>query len=635
MRRSAAVAVLRVLIAATFLVGILELDLAWTIMRRLIVHFIAAVFLGAVWAIQPPDGLVSRVGDQSVVLHWNRNGEPDLAGYRVYRSIAANGSFTLQTPSLLTFPGYCDLNPVNGRTNLYKITAVSTSADESAPSATLAATAQPFADDNEFLEYVQETSFDYFWRGANPANGLIPDRSPSASPCSIAAVGFGLSAICIGIDHGWISREQGSARVRTTVNTFLDGRQGPDASGTIGYRGWFYHFLDMNNATRHTAFNAELSSIDTALLLAGMLHAKQYFNRADVGETELRAAIDSIFNRVDWQWMARGTDRLSMGWHPGSGFLSADWVGYNEGMLLYLLALGAATNPLPVSAWSRWTQGYTWATHYGQSYVPFPPLFGHQYSHCWVDFRHVADAYMNGRNSTYFENSRRATLAQRAYCIANPLNRIGYSSNVWGLTACDGPNGYSARGAPPSQNDDGTIAPTAAGGSIVFAPEYSIPTLRYFYRQFRRSVWTPYGFRDAFNQGAQWWGPDKIGIDQGPFVLMIENYRTQNVWRLFMRNLEVQRGLDRAGFVSLAFAEPRLRRAGDEDAFNLAWNALAGRAYQVEYSPDLTVWLLSPTGQIVAPNSVADWTDGGPPATATLPSSVAKRFYRVFQFGLP
>jgi hypothetical protein len=324
-----------------------------------------------------------------------------------------------------------------------------------------------------------------------------------------------------------------------------------------------------------------------------------------------------------------------MGWFPNSGFIPNNWAGYNEGMIIYILGLGAATNPLPASAWSRWTSGYTWATNYGQAFVTFPPLFGHQYSHCWIDFRHNADAYMNSKDSTYFQNSRRATLAQRSYCIANPLNRVGYGSNVWGLTACDGPNGYAARGAPPAENDDGTIAPTAAGGSMAFTPEFSLPTLRYFYTQFRLRIWTAYGFRVAFNLGAQWYGSDELGIDQGPMVIMIENYRTQRVWRLFMQNEEAQRGLQRAGFVSLPSVAATLQALPDQNSFNLSWSAQSNRTYQVEYSPDLDTWFASPTGELIATGPTANWTDDGPPATIALPFTVPKRFYRVFQFGSP
>ena len=599
--------------------------------------FLAATVPTA-FGIQAPTGLVSRTGDQSVVLHWDRNKETNLSGYRVYRSIT-NGPFVLLNTTLLTSPGFCDLDVnkvINGQTNLYQVTAVTTSSQESLPSSSLAAVPHPFANDDEFLDYVQQTSFDYFWYLANPANGLVPDRSAAGSVASIAAVGFGLTAIGIGIDHGWILRTQGVARVLTTLNTFLQGPQGTNASGIIGYNGWFYHFLDINTALRS---GAELSSIDTALLLAGILYAKQYFDGTNADEITIRTRSDAIYNRVDWNWMARGTNVLSMGWFPGSGvgsgFLPGNWIGYDEGMILYCLGLGAATNPLPASAWNRWTSGYTWATNYGLAFIPFPPLFGHQYSHCWIDFRHTADAYMNSHNSTYFENSRRATLAQRAYCIANPSQRVGYASNVWGLTACDGPSGYAARGAPPSQNDDGTIAPTAAGGSMPFAPEYCLPALQYFYSHFRTRIWTAYGFRDAFNLGAQWWGPDELGIDQGPIVIMIENYRTQRVWRRFMQNDEVQRGLQRAGFVSLPFMAPRLQEMAAQNAFSLAWDAQAGRTYQVEYSPDISSWFASPTGELIAANSTASWTDNGPPATLATPLSVSQRFYRVFQFGLP
>jgi hypothetical protein len=333
--------------------------------------------------------------------------------------------------------------------------------------------------------------------------------------------------------------------------------------------------------------------------------------------------------------MSQGTNAVAMGWHPESGFIQNNWIGYNEGMLIYCLGLGTTSNPLLASSWSRWTSGYTWATNYGQAFVPFPPLFGHQYSHCWIDYRHIADAYMNNQYSTYFLNSRRATIAQRAYCISNPLGRVGYGSNVWGLTACDGPNGYAVHGAPPAVNDDGTIAPTAVGGAIAFAPEYAVPALRQFYTQYRARIWTAYGYRDAFNLGAQWYASDELGIDQGPIVVMIENYRTQRVWQLFARNEEVQRGLERAGFVQLPFIAASLEALPGQDAFSLTWNSQAGRAYQVEYSPDLSTWFASPTGELIATDPTANWIDSGPPATLTAPLTEAKRFYRVFQFGSP
>jgi hypothetical protein len=599
-----------------------------------IILLTAAPYLA--FAINPPTNVVSSAGDQSLILHWDRNSESILAGYRLYRSLT-NGPFTLlNSTGLLTAPAYCDLDTkvINGQTNAYQITAVTTTSQESLRSATVSAIPHIFVSDDDFLDYLQQANFDYFWYAGNPNNGLVPDRSAPGSVCSIAAVGFGLSAIGIAIDHGWITRAQGSARVLTTLNTFQNGPQGPGSSGVIGYKGWFYHFLDMNTGLR--SGSSELSSIDTALLLGGVLYAKQYFNGADATETSIRAAADALFNRVDWNWMAQGTDAVSMGWQPTSGFLSANWIGYNEGMIIYILGLGAATNPLPGTAWSHWTNGYTWTTSYSTNgYVPFAPLFVHQYSHCWVDFRHTADAFMNAHNSTYFENSRRATLAQQSYCTVNALGKLGYSSTNWGLTACDGPSGYGARGAPPPGTDDGTIAPTAAGGSIAFAPEACVPALRNFYTKYRKQIWTTYGFRDAFNLGQQWFGPDELGIDQGPIVIMIENYRTQRVWKLFMQNDEVKRGLQRAGFVSLPFMPLQGQASPDLGSFTLSWDASAGRTYHVEYSPDLDKWFCSPTGEFVSSGPSATWTDSGPPATVAPPFAVAQRFYRVFQLGTP
>src|SRR5258708_30597181 len=265
-------------------------------------------------AIVASTALVSRAGDRSIVLHWDRNSEANLMGYHIYRSLGNTNSFTLLTPTLLNSPGYCDLTALNGQTNFYQVTAVDNASVESARSVPLGDSAHLFASDDQFLEYVQQTSFDYFWYGANPNNGLVPDSSSPGSACSIAAVGFGLTAIGIGIDHGWISRTQGVTRVLTTLNTFLQGPQGPNSSGIIGYKGWFYHFLDMNTALR--AGSPELSSIDTALLLVGILSAKQYFDGTNRAETSIRTTTDSIFKRVDWNWMARRTNAVAMRGQP-------------------------------------------------------------------------------------------------------------------------------------------------------------------------------------------------------------------------------------------------------------------------------------------------------------------------------
>ena len=400
------------------------------------------------------------------------------------------------------------------------------------------------------LDSLQRRSFKYFWYEANPVNGLIRDRSQAGSPCSIAAQGFGISAICIAIDHGWVTREEGRARILLGMQTLWSGAQGNGIYNTNGYKGLFYHFLDINSGNR--VWTCELSTIDTALLMAGVLDAKQYFNTDDAGDVAIRDLSDSLYRRVDWDFMRNGGAGIRMGWNPETGFATfGSWAGYNEAMILYVLALGSPTHPVPATCWNFWTTGYGWGTYYGQSYVVFAPLFGHQYSHCWLDFRGIPDAYMAARGIDYFENSRRATYAARSYCIQNPYGRSSYGADLWGLTASDDPGGYLAHGAPPAQNDNGTISPTAAAGSIAFAPEIVLPCLQNMYDTWGLGLWGKYGFKDAFNPTVYWWGPDWLGIDQGPIVIMIENYLNGSVWHRYMMNADIVNGLKRAGFLNV------------------------------------------------------------------------------------
>ncbi len=427
----------------------------------------------------------------------------------------------------------------------------------------LAAPARALTTD-ALLDTLQHTAFNYFWNEANPANGMVKDRSTAGSVASIACIGFGLTAIDIGIDHGWITRDQGRTRVQTTLATLRDKPEGSASSGIIGFHGLFYHWLDMTSATRRVDWNAELSTIDTALLMAGIIDAREYFNTSDPGDTLVRFYADSLVRACNWNLMTNFSTGLYMGYLPGSGFNGfGRWQGYNEAMIMYLLALGAPNPNFAVATnnWSYWTGTYNWSTQYGYSYVNFPPLFGHQYSHCWVDFRNIADSYMRTRGIDYFENSRRATLAQQQYCIANPGGFTGYGALGWGITASDIQNGYSARGAPPGQNDNGTLAPTAVAGSICFAPEIAIPTLQNFYDTYPL-LWGTYGFRDAFNPGTGWYDTDYLGIDEGPILIMIENYRTGRVWQRMMGNSVIQTGLARAGFLSTVGVGDRGPRVG-------------------------------------------------------------------------
>jgi hypothetical protein len=501
-------------------------------------------------AMVAPMGLVQRVGNRSVILHWDPVVDSGLVGYHVYRASSATEPFERHSVTLPT-NHYVDFEVENDSTYRYRVRAVDSAGRESHDSATVSVTPQTL-DDEAFLDLVQRTAFDYFWYETNPENGLIKDRSSDPSLSSIAAVGFGLSALTVGIDRGWISREAGRARVLTTLTFLWNSPQGP-AAGATGYNGYYYHFLDIRSGRR--LGDSELSTIDTALLLSGVLHVQQYFDQPDVTEAEIRALADALYRRVDWPWMQVRSAKICHGWTPETGFLPYDWGGYNEAMILYLLALGSPASPISPEAWTAWTSSYTWQTHYGHAFVTFPPLFGHQYSHVWIDFRGIQDTYMRDKGLDYFENSRRATLANRAYAIANPHGWADYGENVWGLTASDIPASYRARGAPPPENDDGTITPTAAGGSFAFTPHESLGALRHMYDTYRTEIWGPYGFKDAFNPSMKWFASDYLGIDQGPIVLMIENYRTGRIWKVFMRHAAVQRGLARAGFLPVAEAK--------------------------------------------------------------------------------
>lgn len=486
------------------------------------------------------------------------------------------------------------------------------------------------------LDSLQYGAFRFFWDQANPANGLIRDRSQVGSPCSIASQGFGFSTICIAVDHGWVSRADAAARVRLALQTLWNGPQGTAVNGMMGYKGLFYHFLDLNTGLR--TWSSELSTIDTALLLAGILDARQYFDGADPVETEIRTLADQIWQRVDWTFVQTCTSccpAIWMGWKPESGFSGfGAWFGYNEAMIMYLLAIGSPTHPIPGCAWSVWTAGYSgdWNTFYGYTYLTFAPLFGHQYSHCWIDFQLYNDAVMSAQGYTYFENSRRATYAQRAYCIDNPGNFVGYGPNLWGLTASDDPPPapfYVAHGAPPAENDNGTIAPTAAISSIAFAPEIVIPVIENLWTNYKSQLWGPYGFRDAFNLTLNWWGPDVIGIDQGPIAIMIENYRTGRVWHRMMRHPDILNALVLAGFTGVTAAGgPPPASAGSLD-LAAAPNPFATRTvlrYQLATEGAVRLTVFDVSGRAVA--RLVDGVQGAGPHEAVLEADLPAGVYR-------
>ena len=435
----------------------------------------------------------------------------------------------------------------------------------------------PATNDALLLDTLQK-SFNYFWNLADPTHGLIPDRSATGSVISIAACGFGLTANCIGASRGYVSRAQAANRTVIALRWLLTAQQGPQTTGTIGYKGFFYHFLDATTGLR--TWNSELSSMDTALLLMGVLTVGAYFAGTDAIEGEIRTLSQQIYDRVDWTFLLRPSGRIGHGWMPESGYLTAEWSGFNEAMMVYILALGSTTFAAPASSYANWTASYdlTYGTYMGQTYLGFPALFVQQYNPVWIDFRGIADAYMRGKGFDYFENSKRATLAQREYARQNPQAFTGYGSDLWGFTACDGPadlnitlNGvarsfktYAARGPAPSSGfDDGTIAPTAAISSINFTPGESYQVMTTIRDRYGSDVIGTYGYMDAFNPSfvspatpssgrisasAGWVGPDTLGIDQGPIVAMIENYASGLIWTLTKTIAPIKRGLLAAGF---------------------------------------------------------------------------------------
>jgi hypothetical protein len=427
------------------------------------------------------------------------------------------------------------------------------------------------------LDDIELRTFRWFWDVGNPANGLVPDRWPAKTFCSIAAVGFALNAYAVGAERGWITRAQARQRTLRTLRFFATAPAGDAATGVTGHRGFFYHFIDMEHG--HRFETVELSSIDTALLLAGILFAGSYYQADHAEEAEIRHLAETINARTDWRWMLGDGPLMPMGWTPEHGFLPSQWDRYNESTILHLLALGSPTFAVEPALWRRWTAMWdlSWGDHWGERHLAFTPLFGHQYSHLWTDFRGIRDSWLKAHDLDLFENSRRATRAQRNYAIANPGRWAAYGEDCWGLTACDGPGdfpariggrdrqffGYAARGAA---RDDGTLAPTAIASSIAFEPSLVQDGLTAMTRRFGEAIYGRYGFLDAFNptlgDGIAGWAPehgrvvpgqcwvdtDYLGIDQGPIVGMIANHRDELIWRTMRRSSPMIAGLRRAGF---------------------------------------------------------------------------------------
>ena len=413
------------------------------------------------------------------------------------------------------------------------------------------------------LDQLQRAAFGYFLRTVNPTNGLIADTSRENSPCSIAVVGFALSAYPVAVERRWMARSDAVERTLAVLRFFRDSDQSGSPEAT-GYNGFYYHFLSMHTGAR--VWRSELSMIDTALLIAGALTASRYFTANTADEIELRALADALYRRIDWRWAQNDGDTIKQGWKPESGFLHYGWEGYSEAIILYALALGSPTHSLEGHCYEAWTATYQWENLYGFDFLFAGPLFIHQFSHAWIDFRGIRDRFMREKRCDYFENSRRATMVQREYARRNPHGFIGYDDRCWGLTACDGPSnsmpelsgerrrfyGYAARGVPYGP-DDGTLSGWAVLASLPFAPEIAWCAASSMLQRFPdmlpaqcyASGFTP--IRSGAVHAA-WVSPGHFGLDQGIVVMMIENYRTQLFWRLMRDCPYIGDGLRRAGF---------------------------------------------------------------------------------------
>ncbi len=420
------------------------------------------------------------------------------------------------------------------------------------------------SDEIAMLDSIQYKTFLYFINEYDPEKGIIKDRSASWAPASIAATGFGIPSYAVGVERQWITRKEAADITLRMLNFFANSVQSSDTNAT-GYKGFYYHFLGMNTGTR--VWNCELSTIDTGLLMLGIIFARNYYNLNNEVEKQIRLLSEMLLMRMEWDFVLMADtsvhpNTITMGWTPEKGYINYGWSGYNEGLFLYILAAGTGMEDVEKS-YDAWLSGYKWHTPYdGLSHVAFPPLFGHQFSHAFIDFRGLADKYMREKEIDYFENSRRATYVQRQYAVDNPKGWIGYDSLCWGITASDGPGeqynfddkqfiAYAGRGTSgPEFNhfDDGTIAPYGPLSSLPFAPEIVLPTIKSINARYGSKIWDKYGYLDSFNPTADWVNSDYIGIDQGPMLIMIENFRTGLIWNHVMKDPIIQNGLHILGF---------------------------------------------------------------------------------------
>jgi hypothetical protein len=491
-----------------------------------------------------PQNFTVKAYEKHFDLSWDANTEPNLWGYYIYRFVDTTFKRIAFVRSDTRF--YIDFVDSMDVTRIYKIAAFDSSNNESALSDSVEAVTSPMSDE-DFLDMVQEATFRYFWDYAHPVSGLARERLNSGNVVTTGGSGFGVMAILVGMERGYITRNEGAERILKILN-FL--------SNADRFHGVWSHWMNgqTGKVIPFSQYDNGGDLVETSFMIQGLLAARQYFDQSNEDENNIRNLITDLWESVEWTWYQRASFSNYLYWHwsPNFGWqMNFKLIGWNETMIAYLLGIASPTYPIPASLYhngwageSSYTNGNTFYGHklfVGWNYGG--PLFFAHYSFLGFDPRNKKDAYAN-----YFINNRNHTLINRAYCITNPKSHPGYNENTWGLTASDNPFGYSAH--EPYNNDNGTITPTAALSSFPYTPEESMGALKNFYRTYGKKLWGVYGFRDAFNIREDWFASSYLAIDQGPIIVMIENHRTQLLWNLFMSNPEIQPMLDSIGFTA-------------------------------------------------------------------------------------
>jgi len=492
-----------------------------------------------------PTGLAGKAYERHAEFTWDANTEANLSGYRIYRSVNG-GALELLKNVPKTTTRYMDpLWSLGEDISLqYQLKAYATNGDESGFSAPLDLQTAPMSDE-QFLDMVQEYTFRYFWDFAHPVSGMARERNTSGDIVTSGGSGFGIMAILVGIERGFITREEGLARM-IQIGSFL---QIADR-----FHGAWAHWMNGNtgDVIPFSQYDDGGDLVETCFLLQGLLAARQYFDQDTPDEEGLRIMITSLWEDVDFGWYRKQVNNfLYWHWSPNYGWqMNFQIRGFNEAHIVYILAIASPTHGVPANLYHAGWAGSNYLNGgdffgYHLDVGPFRggPLFFAHYSYLGFDPRLKRDAYTN-----YFVRNRNHTYINREYCIQNPEGHAGYSNNSWGLTASDDPWGYLAH-EPTAGGDNGTITPTAALSSIPYTPVESIEALKYFYREYGEDLWGPYGFYDAFNLDQDWFASSYLAIDQGPIICMIENYRTGLLWEKFMANPEIQPALDAIGFV--------------------------------------------------------------------------------------